>query len=240
MRPKARQALVDIFKREGGNIVELEKIVLSSWAYRQAADEVEGKERPEALRDIPFAYGPTKQMIAESWLHSIGAVIGKDLGECDWRYPNLPEFGLPPETIAPFNDIYPRNADSTFDTTFRDAARLLGGCPGAFDFGSFSILGRTNHIGLITAVSQEEELTKICFLGDVPALLPSGVDPGDTTVAAIETTAAHVLARMQVDPVNPTVAEAVEAAMECTDCDVEDVARGLCSGLLGGIQFLTY
>jgi hypothetical protein len=241
MRPKARQALVDLFKRNDGNIPELERVILTSWAYRQAAGEVADSPRPEALREIPFAYGPTKLMTAEAWLHSISSVIGRSLGECDWRYPNLPDFGLPQESIAQLGDVYPRNGDGTIDVTFRNAARQLGGCPGAFDFGSFSVTGRTNHIGLITAVAQEEELVSVCFLSDVPALIPPALDLADTSVEEIEATAPHVLDRMQIDRTNPEVSEVVETVMEhCPDCDVEDVARGLCSGLLGGIQFLTY
>jgi hypothetical protein len=241
LRPNARQALVELFKQNGGNVRQLEKIVLSSWAYRQTALEVEGSPRPEALREIPFAYGPTKLMTAEAWLHSISSVIGRSLGDCDWRYANMPDYGLPPEAVSPLADVYPRNPDGTFDLTFRNAARLLGGCPGAFDFGSFSVTGRTSHIGLITAVAQEEELTNVCFLSDVPALMPPGLELTDTSVDAIDATAQHVLDRMQIDQTNPAVSEVVETVMtECPDCNVEDVARGLCSGLLGGIQFLTY
>jgi hypothetical protein len=241
LRPKVRQALVDIFKQNGGDVLELERIVLTSWAYRQSAEEVAANPRPEVLRNIPFAYGPTKLMIAESWLHSIGSIVGRPMGECDWRYPNLPDYQLPPETVAPLADIYPRNGDGTIDVTFRDSARVLGGCPGSFDFGSFSITGRSNHIGLITAVAQEEELVKICFLADVPALMPAGLDGNDTRVESIEATAAHVLDRIGVDPADLTVAEVVDTVVtDCTDCDVDAVARGLCSGLLGGIRFLTY
>ncbi len=241
LRPKARQALVDLFKRNGGDVRELERIVLTSWAYRQTADEIASSPRPESLRQTAFAYGPTKLMIAEDWLHSIGAVIGRDLGECDWRYPNLPDAALPPETIDPLQDVYPRDGSGAMDTTFRDSARVLGGCPGAFDYGSFSVTGRTGHIGLITAVAQEEELVKLCFLGDVPALMPPGLDPADHSAAAIEATVRHVMGRIEIDPTDPQVAEAVSAVIDnCTDCDVEATARGLCSGLLGGIAFMTY
>jgi hypothetical protein len=241
LRPRARQALVDIFRENGGNVVQLERIVLGSWAYRQAAQELADEPRPDALKNVPFAYGPTKLMIAEAWLHSIASVVGRSLGECDWRYPNLPDYGLTPETIAGLEDMYPRNPDGTFDLRFRDAARLVGGCPGTFDSGSFSVTSRSNHIGLITAVAQEEKLVEICFLGEVPALMPSGLDPNDTRVESIESTARHVLDRVQLDPNDLSVSEVVDAVVdECTDCDVEDVARGLCSGLLGGISFLTY
>jgi hypothetical protein len=241
LRPKARQALVDIFEENGGDVLELERIVLTSWAYRQTAEELPSTPRPEVLKNIPFAYGPTKLMIAESWLQSIGSIIGRSMGECDWRYPNLPEYALPPESIAPLEDVYPRNGDGTFDLTFRNSARVLGGCPGSFDYGSFSVTGRSNHIGLITAVAQEEELVKICFLGDVPALFPAGLDVSDTRVESIEATARHVLERIRLDPADLGVEEVVETVMsDCSDCDVDAVARGLCSGLLGGIRFLTY
>jgi hypothetical protein len=241
MRPKARQDLVDIFRKDGGNVLNLEKIILSSWAYRQAAKEDPDHPRPERLHDVQFAYGPTKLMMAETWLHSIGEVVGRDVGDCDWRYPNLPEFPLADEQLALLGDIYPRDAAGSIDPTFRNLARKIGGCPGTFDPGSFSVTGRTNHIGLITAVAQEEALIELCFLSEVPGLLPSGALPNDTDVAILRDVAYHVLQRAQ--PAS-TIADADEAIdliqTECPTCNADGVARGLCSGLLGGIEFMTY
>lgn len=241
LRPRARQALVDHFKKNDGNVVELERIILSSWAYRQTAKEVAGKERPEALRGSPIAYGPTKLMYAETWLHSIAAAIGRDIGECDWRYPNLPDFNGTPEIREMIGDYYPTDANGSIDTTFRSIARSVGGCPGAFDFGSFSISERTNNIGLITAVAQEEALIDLCFLGETPALFPPGLELSDKSEASLRETARHVLRRANGSVSEADLNEAVALYESgCPNCDVEGVARGLCSGLLGGIEFMTY
>jgi hypothetical protein len=241
MRPAARQALVDRFQQNGGDVRELERMILTSWTYRQTAEEIAGSPRPEALRLSPLAYGPTKLLIAEAWMQSIGLVVGRPMGDCDWRYPNLPDYGLTPDQLPELEDFYPRNADGTVDASFRNAARLVGGCPGSFDYGSNSVTGRTKHIGLITAVAQEEELVEICFLGDVPALMPAGISRTDTSVESLEATARHVMSRFQVDPRDPDIAEIIDTVVaDCADCDVEAVARGLCSGLLGGVEFLTY
>lgn len=241
LRPRVRQALVDHFKRNDGNVVELERTILSSWVYRQTAKEVAGKERPEALRGSPIAYGPTKLMHAETWLHSIGAAIGRDIGECDWRYPNLPDFGGSPEVRELIGDYYPNDATGAIDLTFRTLARSVGGCPGAFDFGSFSISERSTNIGLITAVAQEEALINLCFVGDTPALFPSGLELSDKSDASLRETARHVLQRATGSVSESALDEAVELYESgCPNCDVESVARGLCSGLLGGIEFMTY
>lgn len=241
LRPRARQALVDFFRRNDGNVVELEKVILSSWAYRQTAKEVEGKPRPDAIRDLPIAYGPTKLMLAETWLHSIGNAIGRDVGECDWRYPNLPDFNVPEDARAVLGDYFPSDAHGAIDPAFRNLARSVGGCPGAFDFGSFSVSERTKHIGLITAVAQEEALVQICFLNDTPALFPQGLELTDRTASSLRTTARHVLEVAAGQISESELDEAVELYQtQCPTCDVEAVARGLCSGLFGGIEFMTY
>lgn len=242
MRPRARQALLDIFRKDGGNILALEKTILSSWAYRQTAKELTDKPRPERLRNIQFAYGPTKLMVAETWLQSIAAVTGVDVGDCDWRYPNLPDYPLSPAQEELLGDRYPRHPQTgLIDPSFRNMARKIGGCPGTFDQASFSVAGRTTHIGLISAVAQEEALVELCFLSEVPELIPASIARNDTQESVLKDVALHVLQRAQP---GSTVADADEAfeliKTQCPDCDAEGVARGLCSGLLGGIEFMTY
>jgi hypothetical protein len=241
LRPRARQALVDQFKNSGGNIPALERLIVGSWAYRQTAGEVDGTPRPDEVKALPFAYGPTKLMLAETWLQSIAAVTGNDLGECDWRYPNLPDYPVSPQVQALLGDYYPRDLTGAIDRRFRDMARSVGGCPGSFDQGSFTVSERSTHIGLITAVAQEEALVNICFLLNTPALIPDGMSRTDRSEAAIEGTVRHFLGRVQNNVNNDEVTEALTVIRsECTDCDVEATARGLCSGLLGGIEFMTY
>lgn len=241
VRPAARQRLVAYFRSTGGDLRRLEYVVLTSWAYRQSAREE--PERPGALRFQPFAYGPTKTMIAETFLRSLGALTGEDAGDCDWRYPNLPDWYYPgdPALDEALADVYPRRPDGTIDPWFRDIAVQIGGCPGTMDFTSYTPRLRSNHVGLMTAVAQEEAAIELCFVRDASGLLPDGVAPGATDDESIRRTARHVLERAVGGTGDLELATLLAArAADCPGCAAEAVARDLCAGLATGVEFLSY
>lgn len=241
--PEARQALVRWFKSTNGDVVRLERAVLTSWAYRQSAFDDPANPKPAAMRFEGFAWGPTKPMIAEAWLSSLGRLVGRDLGNCDWRYPNLPDWYYPEpgldQALGPI--FYGKNDDGSIDRWFRDTAGQMGGCPGSFDYSSYTARTRSTHIGLMTSVAQEEALVDLCLVGDVPALLPLGVDPGDLGSDARKATVKHVLSRVHLAAANANeVEEALFAAQDCPSCSAETIARDLCAGLAGGIEWVFY
>ena len=241
MRPFARQRLVEYFRATGGDLRKLERAVLTSWAYRLSTD-VE-PERPGSLRFLPLAYGPTKPMIPETFLRSLGALTGETAGDCDWRYPNLPEWYYPgnPDLDEALDDVYPRNADGTIDRWFRDIAIQMGGCPGTIDFNTYTPRVRSHHIGLMTAVAQEEAVIELCFVRDATGLLPLRVRGARTDEAAIRETARHVLERALGGATDAEVDAIVQARLDgCAGCSAEAVARDLCAGLANGTEFLFY
>lgn len=243
LRPEARQALVRWFRSTGGDVVRLERAVLTSWAYRQAAVEVPNLPRPASLRDQPFAFGPTKLMIPETWLKSVAALTGDEAGDCDWRYPNLPDWHYPdPLLDEALEDVYPRREDGTIDPWFRNAAASMGGCPGTFDFGSFGARTRSNAMGLMVAVAQEEAIIELCLVRDADGLLPEGVAKTATDEASKRAVVAGLLERTTGRGVLASeLDEAMSAAAgECPSCNAEALARDLCTGLVGGIEYVFY
>lgn len=241
LRPQVRQDLVEYFRSTGGNVRRLEWMVLTSIAYRQTSEAQ--PPRPESLRFEPFAYGPVKPMIAETFLASVGRLAGQDAGNCDWRYPNLPEWYYPgvPALDEALDDLYPRNADGTIDTWFRDLAIQMGGCPGTTDWNSFLPRTRSNHVGLMAAVAQEEAIVELCFLRDVGALLPDGVPARSVRADAKARVAEHLLARATGGATGAEIDEIVAAAdAGCDTCTAEALARDLCASLAGGAEFLFY
>ena len=241
LRPAARQRLVEYFEQSGGDIRKLERAVLTSWAYRLPA--VNLPERPDALRYTPFAYGPTKPMIAETFIHSVGALTGETAGNCDWRYPNLPDWYYPgnPDLDEALDDVYPRTDDGMIDPWFRNLAIQMGGCPGTMDFNTFTPRERSNHIGLMAAVAQEEVVVELCFVRDAKGLLPENVNPLDTSEAAVRATVRNVLDRAVGGVTDLEIEQVMQGrASECGNCTAEAVARDLCGAVASGAEFLFY
>lgn len=241
IRPAARQRLVEHFKSTGGDLRKLERVIVTSWAYRQSATTT--PERPSGIRFQPFAYGPTKAMIAETFLASVGALAGEDAGNCDWRYPNLPDWYYPGDEALDeaLDDVYPRDADGNIDRWFRDLAVQMGGCPGTMDFNTYMPRERSNHVGLMAAVAQEEAVVELCFVRSAGGLIPEGVDPSDFRPAAVSATIRHVLDRAVGGATEAEVAAIVAARLEgCPRCTSEAVARDLCAGIASGAEFLFY
>lgn len=240
IRPEARQRLVQYFRATGGDLRKLERVVLTSWAYRQPATEL--PERPSGVKFQPFAYGPTKPMIAETFLRSVGAFAGEDAGNCDWRYPNLPDWYYPGDEALDkaLDDVYPRLDDGNIDGWFREMAVQMGGCPGTMDFNTYMPRERSNHVGLMTAVAQEEAVIEMCFMRDARALVPDGF-PLQTSEAAIRGTVRNVLNRSVGGATDAEVEAIVAASLaDCPRCTSEAVARDLCAGIASGAEFLFY
>jgi hypothetical protein len=234
--PEARRILAERLRRTG-DLVDLERVVLTSIAYRQSARADAEHPRPRALVDDPLAYGPTKMLDAESWLDSAGMFIGLDLGGCDDRYPNLPEDGY--ANVAPLDDTYPRKSDGSFDTWYRDTASAMGGCPGFLGRGESAPRARRTLAAIDTAAATDRAMIELCFVRDASSLLPAGVDARDRSAAALRSTAIQVWTRAWARmPEEPEVAALLEAASSgCDDCDAESLARGLCSAVLGGASY---
>ena len=241
IRPDLRQHLVKWFKTTGGNVRRLERAVLNSVAYKQSA--LQEPERPAAVKYLPYAYGPTKLMISEAWLHSLAKLTGDNIGDCDWRYPNLPDWYYPgdPALDAALEDRYPRREDGTIDPWFRNVAATMGGCPGGFDWATFQVRQRSTHMGMMVAVAQEEALIQACFLNDAKGLLPEGVAPTDTSVDAMERTVRHLLGNAYANPSDDEVNEYVHGRKEgCRSCTAEAVARDVCAAIAGGVEYVFY
>jgi hypothetical protein len=181
--PAVRASLAAFFRRTAGDVRALERQVLTSAFYTMAAT-------PQDPNDsVPWHRGPTKPMAAEVWLDSVGAVVGANLGSCDWRYPNTSPRSLPPALVP---------AQGQIDGfSYADAARVLGGCPD-----HVSQL-RTTNSGVLMTIQQREVLAQVCasraataIVGapDAPALVrrfwrPAFLEePNDGEVAAIAAT----------------------------------------------------
>ena len=241
IRPEARQRLVEHFKSTGGDLKKLERVILTSWAYRQSATTT--PERPAGIKFQPFAYGPTKPMIAETFLASVGALAGESAGNCDWRYPNLPDWYYPgdEDLDEALDDVYPRDESGNIDRWFRDLAVQMGGCPGTMDFNTYTPRLRSNHVGLMAAVAQEEAVVELCFVRDARGLLPEGVGPAEHGSAAINATIRNVLDRAVGGATDAEVDAIVAARLQgCPKCTTEAVARDLCAGIASGAEFLFY
>jgi hypothetical protein len=243
LRPEVRDALVREF-RQHQNIVELERAVLTSVAYVQSAREDADHPVPDAIKDLPLAHGPSKLMIPEAWLHSVGTAISTDVGDCDFRYPALSTTLYDAITFQPFDptdleDFWPRKTDGTIDRTFSDMASAMGGCPGRFDFFSFTVTTRSNYLGLIAAVGQEEAALSLCLDSPAATLLPSDVSKTDASADSIRKTVGHVFTRLFGGATEEEIGETTDRALAgCAGCNAEQVARQLCSGVSAGVEYI--
>jgi len=116
----------------------------------------------------------------------------------------------------------------------------MGGCPGTMDFNNYLPRERSNHVGLMTAVAQEEAVVEMCFVRDASALIPARPDaPG--TEAAVRDTVRNVLDRALGGASDAEVDAVVAASLaDCPLCTSEAIARDLCAGIASGAEFLFY
>jgi uncharacterized protein DUF1549 len=137
-----RSSLSAFFRASGGDVRKLEREVLTSGLYTMQASPKDPNDR------VSWHHGPTKQMSAEAWLDSVGAIAGVNTGSCDWRYPNTSPRWLPPALAPPEGQLQ--------GFSYTNAARALGGCP---DQGSQV---RATNAGPFAAIRQREVLAAVC------------------------------------------------------------------------------
>lgn len=179
--PSVRASLAAFFRGTGGAMRSLEREVLTSALYTMKASAADPNDSTEWHR------GPTKQMTAEAWLDSVGAIAGFDMGSCDWRYSDVSPRWLPPAMVSPPGQLQ--------GYSYTDAARALGGCP------DHSSQVRVTDVGVLAAAEQRTVLADACAGGaiasgssDAPTLV-RGVwraaflkDPAGDQLAAIANT----------------------------------------------------
>jgi hypothetical protein len=205
--PQLRQALAVGFQATGGDVRALEREVLLSALYLMAADEPAGDTRF-------WHYGPTKQMIAEAWIDSVGRFAGLDVGRCDPRFPNLTPRWLPP-TLVPGRGQLPG-----FD--YPHEARLLGGCPDQ------EAQFRYTDVGVLATMEQRSIVAGVCASPAATAFLPP---QGTTSERMIEGLYRRAFTAEAGDD-----ATAVAALVPAADAS----ARNLCLALLRSARFLFY
>ncbi|MCA9654262.1 MAG: DUF1549 domain-containing protein [Myxococcales bacterium] len=234
--PTVRQALVDMLEANGGNVVEIDREILSSGLYTASHQFLEEDAANPDDWAPPYWHGPVKQMGAEDWLRSAARLTGQDLGSCDHRYPTVQQG---PQGLHPH--AYPTMANGAPDYDFRDRAQLLGGCP------DHVTQFREARTGLIAALTQATLTTELCAAADLDApIYPLQFieDPGDKSEDALRTAANQVYSAAMVRPI-PEFAE--EALMEgisgCRDdlgCTPADFAIETCRLTLKAADFLFY
>lgn len=234
--PTVRQALVDMLEANGGNVVEVEREILTSGLYTATHRfEEEDAANPDDWAP-PYWHGPVKQMDAEDWLRSAARLTGQDLGSCDHRYPTVQQGA---QGFHPHN--YPTMANGAPDYDFRDKAQLLGGCP------DHVTQFREARTGLIAALTQATLTTELCAAADIDAPiypLQFVEDPGDKSEEALRAAANQVYSAAMVRPI-PDFAEAalmegVSGCRDDLDCTPADFAVETCRLTLKAADFLFY
>ncbi len=231
--PAARQALVDVLAANGGNVREVDRLVLTSMVYGSAAAWEEDAKADADDWDPPYWHGPVKQMDAEVWLRSAQRLVGLPVGSCDHRFPVV---------VGSHPHAYPTVAGGTApDYSFRDTARLLGGCPDRVE--SF----RETRAGLIAALTQATLTKNLCEAAAENApIYPAQFieDPSNKSIEALGTAADQIYAAALVRPIPDSAADAVAAGVEgcrdTTDCLPDDFAYHTCRLILKSADFLFY
>src|SRR5262249_7743846 len=160
--------------------------------------------------------------------------LGVDAGDCDFRYAGLPEddaaAAADPED-SDLEDRYLRRPDGACDTSFRDRAAALGGCPGRLDPYTQRVSERAREIGFERAVAQDEVASVLCASPGAPGL---AARPGEDTKVMLGRLLERALGRRAEDT---DVAELARAAESCVECTPADLARDFCAGIVGGVEY---
>ena len=234
--PEVRQALVDLMDATGGDVLAVEREILTSGLYTATNVYEEDEKIDPADMDPPYWRGPIKQMDAEDWLRSAARLIGEEPGSCDHRYPTVQSGagGMHAST-------YPAMANGQPDYTFRDRARLLGGCP---DHDSQFRAVRT---GLIAALTQATLTTELCAAAteDAPIYpLQFIEDPEDKSAESLSTAANQIYSAATIKPIPQGATDAMMLGIEgCRDdlnCTPEEFAIETCRLTLKAADFLFY
>jgi hypothetical protein len=231
--PEARQVLVDLLVESGGNVRAVDRTILTSILYTSAGTWEEDAKADEQDWDPPYWHGPIKQMDAEVWLRSAQRLVGLPEGSCDHRFPVV--VGTHPHS-------YPvMEGGTTPDYSFRDTARLLGGCPDRVE--SF----RETRAGLIAALTQATLTKDLCEAATLDApIYPAQFveDPNNKSVEALGKAGDQIYASALIRPLPDSAAEAladgVEGCRDETDCLPGDFAFHTCRLILKSADFLFY
>lgn len=244
--PEVRQ-VVAAHLRETGDYPSAERLVLSSWLYRQAAavpDDGLGED-PDAIIPPIWQHGPVKPATAEVWLDSVKPLIF-DLGTCDSRYPDFfPYFllmqgatdnGVPVEELN--DDLHrlwelqesriPWDEVSNFpDFTFTYLARLIGGCPGF-------AARRQPQTGLSYAFTQESLAEALCSTD-----VATGLGDDGAIADILDHQMRIAFGRSPVEE-EREVFETESENCVGDDCSASALRNATCVGLLGAAEMIFY
>lgn len=250
--PAVRDALVDTLIAAGGDIRAVHAAVLTSRVYLQsAAPDAASAPPPDDAPPPAFrwTWGPLKQTDVETWLDTVAHATDVDLGACDFRLPDpdrLRNLGTPGAYALLTASDWPLAGDRV-DTTYRDLARDLGGCPENLAGGRFqtiSILTTALQEGVVTALCNPSLLDDDGDVAPVRALLPDHL----TARSELDDAVASDVLRHQTRAIlgrEPTLDETQAAragAAECAPkpCTAEAFARPLCWAVLTSAELLFY
>jgi hypothetical protein len=207
--PAVRDALVRKFVADAYDLRKLEREIVTSLLYAQAAHLRAGAQQTDPWPI--WGFGPTKMMYAEAWLDSLGQATGRQLAGCDWRYgPNTYYRGGYPGIFQ-----FPYSAGQS-EASYTVAASDLGGCPVASTHGSAS--------GLVPSIRRRAELASLC----VKAFAPPSPMSNDALVQ-------KEFAALGRDP-SPAEVKVWSDHMAACDpsvdaCDPQSLADKLCTSL---------
>lgn len=244
--PEVRQVLA-AHLRETGDYPSAERLVLTSWLYRQAAEVPDDGlgDDPNAVIPPIWQHGPVKPATAEVWLDSVKPLIF-DFGACDPRYPDFfpyfvlqqeaANYGIPQDQLEddyrrlwelqesriPWND-----AENFPDGVYNYLARLIGGCPG---FAS----RRQPQTGLSYAFTQESLAEALCS-PDVGTGLGDG-----GAVADILDDQMRIAFGRSPDADEVAIFEAESANCVGSECTASALRNATCVGLLGSAEMIFY
>lgn len=224
--PAVRDALVDLFIQGGYKLRDLEREVLTSVLYTQAATLRAGDIAEAPL----WAHGPMKQLLAEPYLDTLSAVSGVDLGGCDFR------FAAGYNASGVFDQRTRPLAAYTFPLTpgfeagsYVTAARKLGGCAGGAEKGE--------PTGLVAAQAKREALLRICTSPQAQAMLVPTLDGATPPAEGLPKLLDRQLQATLGRPATPAESTLwlMSAPEACPSgrCDYKQVGSQLCMALFG-------
>jgi hypothetical protein len=224
--PAVRRVLAEELRRTG-SLAGIEALITASLLYVQPAHAETAGEPP------PFALGPTKLLAGEAWIDSAGAALGETLGRCDYRFFSFGYVSYE-HTDPNLIERMPSSLGEGFpEQSYIDLGFALGGC---------STAPRPIQSSLSIVASQRLAAQLLRAVGrDV---LPSGFDPADGGVAALEAAARHIALRTMARPIDDAEATLLGAEMRgCLDagaagCESPEAAvRWVCQRILESAEF---
>ncbi|MDB4965632.1 MAG: hypothetical protein JWN44_1321 [Myxococcales bacterium] len=204
--PAVRQALATLLAQKG-DLRAMERELLTSVLYTMPADN-------SGADTVLWHHGPTKQMIAESWIDSVGKFTGVALGACDWRYP-LQSLRWLPASLFP-----PAGALPSF--AYQATARTMGGCPDQ------KTQSRYTDVGVLYAMEQRSLLAAACS------------DKSASKVAAAASATALVQSAYREALTWDPPADELKAVAATLPAGDKPTAQQLCQAILRSSRFLFY